>query len=939
MKPELKKPMKIVAVLLLVMASGLVGFYVAAGILIKPETYQQQIISEIKTRTGLEAKITGNARIALVPTPKLIISDMKLGGGEAPDFSIKTIEIYIAPLSILSGAAQISEVVVQQPTLSLARSKDEAINWQWLNGDLLKSLDTKSWSEALPITIKNGVIEYLYSPDENPLLLTGIAGNGIFGSQLNINGSGRIGERQISFSVSNRGDGMALDVNEFPLNINVVANNKNYLKLQTAVASGKKGVKISGKLSAEADDVEQWLPAPPQRTNNVEKTKVEKQKQNSAAKQPPLPLALSGDFMLENGILHLKNMTIDGLNSKGEGFADVSWQHWYPAIAAELNFVTLDYTMWKQLLSNRIGEIYVDKKIKAEGVRNYDFRKANPIPQNIEIAVKVAADKVVDGKQVWGKTNLNAAVEGGVLTVNQCDIDLAGGGLFSLFGVLSQSGIGELHFQGNVEARGHSLKQTIAMFNAEASDLPALGLGEFNATGNLYIAPNQINFSEAKVKLENIDLTGEIISNLGDDTRIQAKIKIKDLNFDAVRDSFRKKNASILTKATEIISGGKQKTTTDKSALAKSTFDSGFEWLKNLKTKIEAQVFADNFTFMERKGDKASFGVFAYDGVLKIIDGQLKYPAYNTNISFMLNMLGAQPAVTLTMNTDQIDTNYFDLSPSVSPSTNSGANSGAGTDINAKLPLELLDGFSGVFDISVRKFIHKAIILEKVKMQASLDAQQLAIQKLGFVYSKAQSEVTGTLFGGKIPGLSIRFTMANADLLDLMKSLTGISNVSGNANISGVISTSGHTLKEWLQIMDAKILLAGRAVRMDKLNIDGISNVVSVSRSSADVVNNVNNVLTKGATEFAVDGSINIKDGEMKTPFISLKTGLVDGNLVGGINLTSMKTQLSVIFSFANLLPSNPPTIIVQLSGALSSPEMKVDTSSLEAFVAKRSVK
>ena len=264
---------------------------------------------------------------------------------------------------------------------------------------------------------------------------------------------------------------------------------------------------------------------------------------------------------------------------------------------------------------------------------------------------------------------------------------------------------------------------------------------------------------------------------------------------------------------------------------------------------------------------------------------------------------------------------------------------------NDQLNFDWMNNFNGVFDLTIHKLIHQDFTFDKVKMQANLSEKQLNIQSLKFSYAQAQSELSGKIYGGKILGSSIRFTMANADLYELIKSLTGITNIAGLANISGTIATSGKTLKEWLQLMDAKFLLAARSVKVSNVNIAGVSNVVSVSRSSADVVNNVNNVLTKGVTEFAVDGSFSIAGGELRIPTIALRTnaigaGQITGNLVGGIDLSTMRMQLSTVFGFANLVTSGtPPNMIIQLTGALNKPEIKADTSELEAFVAKRGIK
>lgn len=909
MNQKLKKSIKIISAVALVFICLLTGFFVVASGKVKPEIYQQQILDAIKAQTGVEAKISG-IKFSAFPSPKLIVSDLTIAGNapDEPKLSVDKIEIFIAPSSIFSDHAAFSQIAMTRPILALERAKDGNMHFAWLNNNLLKLLSSKNGNSNLQLLINGGLIRYNDSFNEKNFAFEDIGISGVFGTNLYLKGATKINNRLLNFAIDNKAGDIKAGANDFPLNFAIAANAKNYLTIQAVASENSPSVKLSGKFTSAADDVEQWLPSPPQ------SKKPQDSKGGVSQKSAPQAISIAGDFSLDNGITYLTKLAIDGLNSKGTGAAYILWKHWYPTIYANLDFASLDYEPWKELLKNRIGDTNITEKPKVDEVQNYDFRKENPIPSNIEINANITAQKVIDGKQNWGKSRLDAVLESGILTINELDIELPSNGLASLFGVLSQGGEGELHFQGNMEAKGKSLKQTIAMFNADDGDLPSIGLGEFSMSGNLYISPQKINFSEAKATIEGADISGEIASYLGDLPHVEAKLRFKELNFDSVRDTLRKQKTT-------------QKTTLD--------YGLSFEWLKSLQTKLEAKIFVDSFTALERKGNTASFSLSAYDGVLKLSDAQLKYPDYTTTASFSLSMQGSQPAVSLTLNTDQIDTSYFNLD----------AGKPKAMTENDQLNFDWMNNFNGVFDLTIHKLIHQAFVFDKVKMQANLSEKQLNIQSLKFAYAQAQSELSGKIYGGKILGSSVRFTMANADLYELIKDLTGITNISGFANISGTIATSGNTLKEWLQLMDGKFLLAARAVKVNNINISGVSNVVSVSRGSADVVNNVNNVLTKGVTEFAADGSLSIANGELRIPTIALRTnaigaGQITGNLVGGIDLSTMRMQLSTVFGFANLVTNGtPPTIIIQLTGALDKPEIKADTSELEAFVAKRAVK
>jgi hypothetical protein len=62
----------------------------------------------------------------------------------------------------------------------------------------------------------------------------------------------------------------------------------------------------------------------------------------------------------------------------------------------------------------------------------------------------------------------------------------------------------------------------------------------------------------------------------------------------------------------------------------------------------------------------------------------------------------------------------------------------------------------------------------------------------------------------------------------------------------------------------------------------------------------------------------------------------MSGNLTGEVKLLPWKMDLSTYFQFPNLTSETVPNMTVKLYGPLDKPELSTDTSSLEAYVAKR---
>jgi len=226
--------------------------------------------------------------------------------------------------------------------------------------------------------------------------------------------------------------------------------------------------------------------------------------------------------------------------------------------------------------------------------------------------------------------------------------------------------------------------------------------------------------------------------------------------------------------------------------------------------------------------------------------------------------------------------------------------------------------------------------LDRIKFQAKLENNLLTFQNFTFSYWQGRCSVLGSMYGGKVPGISTSFTLYDIELHDMLKELMGYGNITGKASITGTLSTSGVNALSWVSQSDAKLIMAGRGVNVSGLNLQGVADAVAVSRTAADVFNNVNLALVNGSTEFTVDGNINVKNGIMKTPGITLKSGAITGGLTGEVRLVPWTMDLSMLFQFPAMTSETIPTMTVQLSGPIDTPELKTDTASLEAYVAKR---
>jgi uncharacterized protein involved in outer membrane biogenesis len=141
--PERKKILKIAAITLFIVIGLFEGVFFYVKSAIRPEAYEQQVLDAIKKQTGQDIKINGEVKFKILPSPKLVFSDIasySTSTTSVPTFSIEKVEIYITPMSVFSHQIELSGIKLVRPVLSIERAEDNTIHWDWLNSKLLKAL-------------------------------------------------------------------------------------------------------------------------------------------------------------------------------------------------------------------------------------------------------------------------------------------------------------------------------------------------------------------------------------------------------------------------------------------------------------------------------------------------------------------------------------------------------------------------------------------------------------------------------------------------------------------------------------------------------------------------------------------------------------------------------------------------------------------------------
>lgn len=878
---------------------------------IDTHNYRDQIIGIIQEQTGRQVNIKGKVSISLLPVPTIFIPGIELRdtGSDAPAATVDMIKLRVPVMSVFSDVPKISSITLEHPVLELVRGKDHIIHWEWLNSGLLKALAGAGTQMALEI--QDGKILYHDKGTDNIIEVADIYSQVTSGNQFGASGSFTIFGHAMQFAADTQPDVTPPPSGTTPFHFKLRSDEQSTLQLQGGInLSGDLPI-IEGKLDMNIANLLAWT-----QPKGTESQPLLQKMANPFSQLPDakaaLPLKLTGDWSQQGSNIDLNNAKLDGLYSTGTGSITLGWKEWKPVITSNMQFATLDVNAWRKLVA---------VALQPADTLSAGKQQENPLPQNMQLTLNVSADKMLVAAQTWQNIKLSAVMDDAAITVNQFAIALPGDANLNLFGIVSQGSAGGLRFEGSVETQGKSLRNVLTVFDESASVLPETGFGDFAVRSNIFISSEQLRLSEADVKLSDLRLNGGLVTYFDATPRMEADVRLKDINFDYFRNAWR----------------DKQTNTGQQDFFLKFDKNTNFNWLKNLQTAVDLKVFVEDFTFLERKGTSASFRLSVKGGEFAISDMMFNYPADVVRASFSLNVTGEQPFVNVKLEAGELNTEYFSLNPpSLPPIAPAAAPADKKRWSEDLIDMSWMDGFSGAFDLSIGKLLHDGKTFTGTKIQTSFQNDLMTFKDVSFNYWQGRATVLGSMYGGKVPGLAVSFTLYDAELHDVLKDLVGRENITGKVSLTGTIDTSGVNYLSWLSQSDAKLNMAARGVNVQGFNLPGVINAVQISRTAADVFNSVNLALVNGSSLMSVDGVINIKGGVMKTPGVHLQSDNTGGDMTGEVRLIPWTMDLSTIFQFPSLSSETVPTMTVQLSGPIDGATMRTDTASLEAYVAKR---
>jgi AsmA protein len=146
-------------VLLAAIAAG-AAVLTTAGYLISPDTVRRQVLSEVRSVTGLNPILRGQTTVTLFPSGSVSFGDVVLGDATKPALTAERLTARLRFFPLLIGRVEIADVSLERPTIAVELETDGRSNWSGLIKALARSQKPNAQRAAAfsEMRIKNGTV-------------------------------------------------------------------------------------------------------------------------------------------------------------------------------------------------------------------------------------------------------------------------------------------------------------------------------------------------------------------------------------------------------------------------------------------------------------------------------------------------------------------------------------------------------------------------------------------------------------------------------------------------------------------------------------------------------------------------------------------------------------------------------------------------------------
>ncbi len=515
----------------------------AAAMLVGPSfinwnNFKDEVTQRVKEVTGRDLAINGNIRVAVLPAPALVVSDVSLAnsdGATAPHMvTLKSAEIRLALAPLLAGQVKVETLKLIEPVIYLERLSDGSANWEFKAMKGVTSRDhnpTKSGatiagrSAAPPIALDNLSIE-------NATLIYRDSISSVTERIEKI--SARIAAASLQGPMETIGTGTVRGV---PLTFNL---NVGEIIHQRTVPFNLRASAVAGKVKGQVGGMLVNLTEMPKFKGNV---KVEGEDFAVALASFSGTVVTSmlaqsfyvgGDVTATAAEVQMGNVDISLGETRASGDLRLDMGD-KPRVNARLEVRKVD-------LDALVAPKSVTTLTGARTAKDIATPKMEPLsakapfrltlPKGLEASAIVTIDAIAFRNDVIRDALLNAKLADGLLTVNQVSAQFPGGSdLVASMNLHSPNGIPA--FSANIDSTVNDVRGVLRWLDFDLSSVPADRLRKMSVRAQMTGTPEQVQVDNLDLRFDSSRLTGGITLALRDRLGVGANLTLDRLNLDS----------------------------------------------------------------------------------------------------------------------------------------------------------------------------------------------------------------------------------------------------------------------------------------------------------------------------------------------------------------------------------------------------------------------
>lgn len=867
------------------------------------EHYRDDVRALSERVLGTEMRINGEIRAVILPYPHLTAEDVIIrnapGASRRHMLRAPSMEASISLGSLFTDVFRVRHLTLVEPKLELEILTDGRRNWETVLDPVAVSELTASGgpedTAVLPLTgleIVRGTVVYRDTPAGTEEAITDITMEFTADSPMGpFAWEGRATHKQIDYTLASGVDRLT-EGGQSPASFRLKARGVT-VSLEGMVTLPDNFPAFTGKATVNAPDLAFAV--------------------HGTRQDLPYPLRLEGAMALSRDRVELTEMAVTAGDSVLEAHVVAEWEE-APEAVYSLGGPVLN-------IDALIAALFPRGKARASP----STRQANAaahllaFPNTLEARGRIRLDAAQWGQGTLQNLDIEADLAGQELVFQRATGVLPGDAQFTLFGILGQYRE-ELRFEGNLEAEGRQLRQTLAWLGMPMTHVPEPQLAAYKVQGNILVTGNEVRLTEMRGRFDQTRLTGAaLVRQTGTLPEIDATVRLDTMDLDAY-----------LPVPTPLTAEEREerKRTGQVATL-------NMAWLHHIGADVTMRTAVDAMTLFGRPFRDTRFTLHAQPENLVLED-----------LGFATDILRGKGAVGVRLKDHRpfFETNLalgaFNTA-SVLPERQypTPLNPPKGTTrwSRERFDLSFLRGFDAAANLTFPSFRHAPYTIENLVLEGTLKQGALQIDTVQGNIFDGMLNATVDVQVHTIPTLVVSFTFDSIDLDRLARQFAAMDTLSGRLSAVGGVTTSGINQFSLVSNLEGSVNLAGRQIGVKGLDVPALTSRVRNVRNVADVINIARISLDTGQTTFdTLDGQLTIQRGLVQSAGLHLTSAMVNGTLSGTVDLPKWTQDLLLQLAMQVREDTEAPIVGMTIRGPIDAPERRLDTKALQEYVAKR---